>query len=134
MNSQKIMFNIAKVLLALLFMVFGSNKFIGFAELPLPEDAVAQQFLGAMFSSYLAPLVGGIQMIGGVLLLIPRTTFIGALVLLPVTVNIVFFHVVHDMPGNGMWIFVLGMHSIILYFFKEKAKYFLVEEYKRQVA
>ena len=71
MDSQKLIFNIAKVLFALSMIVFGLNKFIGFIAVPPPADPVAQQFLGAMFSSYLAPLVGGVEIIGAVLILIP---------------------------------------------------------------
>ena len=102
--KKQLIFTIAKYLLALMMIVFGANKFIGFANVPPPPDETAQLFLGAMFSSYLAKLVGLTEIVGGILLLVPRTVFIGLLLLLPVVANIVGFHLVHDMPGNGLWL------------------------------
>lgn len=91
--------------LALPMIIFGLNKFLGFANVPPPEGQEAQAFLGAMFTSYLAKLVGIAEILGGLLMLNRRTSFVGLLLLTPVIVNIAVFHMVHDMPGNGIWIF-----------------------------
>jgi putative oxidoreductase len=111
---------ILRVLLALPFIVFGLNKFLMFANMPPPADPTAQAFLGAMFTSYLVKIVGATEIIAGILLLMPRTAFLGALVLLPVSVNIAAFHLFHDMPGNGIWIVTTLLHAAVLYSFKDK--------------
>ena len=100
--KDKLIWNIAKYIFAIHFIIFGANKFIGFASFPPPTDEIAQLFMGAMFSSYLAKLVGMIEIIGGILLLIPKTTFLGLLLCLPIVANITAFHLFHDLPGNGI--------------------------------
>lgn len=91
-------------LLALLMIIFGLNKFLGFISVEPPADPVAQQFMGAMFSSYLFSVVAIAEIIGGILLFIPKTKFIALLLLAPVVFNIVAFHVAHDFIGNGIWL------------------------------
>lgn len=103
---------IVVVLLSLQFIVFGLNKFLGFASPPPPTDAVALSFLGAMFGSYLGSLVGIIEVVGGILLLVPSTRFLGLLSLMPVVVNIVIFHLAHDNPGNGIWILSFLLYAV----------------------
>jgi putative oxidoreductase len=100
---------------SLQFILFGANKFLLFFMAPPPADAHAQAFMGGMFGSYLAPLVGAVEIAGAVLLLIPRTRFIGLLFLIPVMLNIVVYHLAHDLPGNMIWIVVLALFAYICY-------------------
>ena len=87
-----------------------------------PAGEVAQTFLGTMFTSYLFKVVALAEIFGGLLLLIPRTAFIGTLVLLPVIFNIVAFHIAHDMPGNGIWLGPTFVFIGILLFYKDQFK------------
>jgi putative oxidoreductase len=109
-----------RVLLALPFIVFGLNKFLLFANTPPPTDPTAQAFLGAMFGSFLAKLVGATEILAGILLVFNRTSFLGSLILLPVTVNIAAFHLSHDNPGNGIWLITTALHAIVIYLQREK--------------
>lgn len=111
--------NINIWLFSLLFLVFGSNKFFGFLQLSFPEDETAKAFLVTMFSTYLVKLVGFAQVFGAILLLIPRTRFFGTLLFMPVIVNIAVFHLVHDNPGNGLWVLVSLLYLGICYWEKE---------------
>jgi putative oxidoreductase len=101
--------------LGLLMLVFGLNKFLQFIPVAPPTDATAQQFLGAMFSTYLGPVTGIVEIVAGTLLLSRRTAFGGSLLLLPVTFNIVAFHLAHDMPGNGLWLGTSLLHVAVVY-------------------
>ena len=112
--KKELIFKIARFLLAIMMIVFGANKFLGFIEMPPPEGKLAQQFMGAMFTTYLFKVVALSQIIGGVLLMIPRTAFIGFLIILPILVNIVGYHLFHDMPGNGLWLIVLFLMILIM--------------------
>lgn len=118
-NSDRLWL-IAQILLALPMIIFGLNKFIGFADMPPPADQQAQVFLGAMFTSYLVVLVGATEIIGGLLLLVRRTSFLGFLVLSPVVVNIVVFHCAHDMPGNGIWLIVTAFYVLLAFRFRHE--------------
>jgi len=125
--NKHLIFTISKWLLALMMIVFGANKFLGFIEMPPPEGELAQRFMGAMFTTYLFKIVGLTQISGGVLLLIPKTAFIGLLFMLPIVVNIVGFHLFHDMPGNGMWLFIILLTAIITFGFKDQFSNLIVK-------
>ena len=99
--------------LAALMVIFGLNKFLGFIPVEPPADATAQQFLGTMFTSYLFAVVAVGEIIGGVLLVLKKTRFLGWILLSPIVFNIVAFHIAHDFIGNGIWLlpsslFLLG--------------------------
>ncbi|MGB5645541.1 hypothetical protein [Muriicola sp.] len=108
--------NITIWALAILMVVFGLNKLFGFIPVEPPADPIAQNFMGAMFTSYLFVVVAIAEIIGGILLTIPRTRFLGWLLLLPVIFNIVAFHVAHDFIGNGIWLLPTLLFVIITYF------------------
>lgn len=101
--------------LGLLMIVFGLNKFLGFLPVAPPPDAVAQQFLGTMFSSYLFVLVAIGEIIGGLFLLVARTRKWGFYILVPIVVNIVAFHLAHDFIGNGIWLVPTLLTVVLLY-------------------
>jgi uncharacterized membrane protein YphA (DoxX/SURF4 family) len=129
--KNTLLHTIARVLLALPFIIFGLNKFLGFAQMPPPQDPTAQAFLGAMFSAYLAPLVGVVEILAGLLLFTRRTAFLGNLLLWPITVNIVAFHLAHDMPGNGIWLFTTALHLFVALSFMPEWKRLLGLEPKQ---
>lgn len=88
---MKIAFTIARILLGLLFTVFGLNGFLHFIPMQ-PPAGLAGQYLGALFlSHYLVP-VFLLQLAGGLLLLTNRYVPFGLLLLGPVLVNILLFH------------------------------------------
>lgn len=86
---MKILKTILFSLFALMFINAGLDKFLHYMPMPtdLPEDA---QKAFAAFSSlpWLMPLVGAIELIGGLLVIYPKTRTLGAIVILPVMVGI----------------------------------------------
>ncbi|MEM9489078.1 MAG: hypothetical protein AAGC55_08035 [Myxococcota bacterium] len=126
LNSTDAGFGVARLFdlglalaISLPYIVFGLNKFLLFANVAPPADPTAQMFLGAMFTSYLATVVGIAEIVGGVLYLFARTRFVGLLILMPVVANIVAFHVAHDMPGNMIWLFTTALFGVAM--FKHRA-------------
>lgn len=88
---MKIAFTIARILLGLLFTVFGLNGFLHFIpQQPIP--GLAGQYIGALFMSHYLVVVFLLQLIGGLLLLANRYVPLGLLLLGPVLVNILLFH------------------------------------------
>jgi len=87
--------NIAGGLLGLLFLVFGLNFFLQFLPMPPgpPEGSPPALFMAALFPTGYLAFVKVLEILGGVLVAIPKTRNIGLLVLGPVIVNILAFHV-----------------------------------------
>jgi putative oxidoreductase len=119
---KKYIFLIATFILAFQFIIFGANKLHQFISPEPPTDATALSFLGAMFTTYLAKFVGVIEIIGAIFLVIPRTRFLGVLLLLPIMANIVVFHLAHDNPGNGIWLIVTAIYAVVVYSKKDQFK------------
>ncbi|MEY2558045.1 MAG: putative oxidoreductase [Verrucomicrobiota bacterium] len=111
---------IARVLLGLVFAVFGSNAFLHFLPMP-PMQGLPAAFLGALVTSgYIYP-IAVLQVLGGLLLLIgSRCTPLGLTLLGPVIVNIVLYHIFLDRSGLLMAavISLLALFLLWVYRFK----------------
>jgi uncharacterized membrane protein YphA (DoxX/SURF4 family) len=88
---MKIAVLIARILLGLLFLVFGLNGFLHFIPMP-PPTGLAGQYMGALFVSHYLTVIFLVQVIGGVLLLLNRFVPLALTLLGPVLVNILLFH------------------------------------------
>ncbi|MBI5773503.1 MAG: hypothetical protein HZA89_07140 [Verrucomicrobia bacterium] len=87
---------LAGALLGLAFVVFGANFFLNFLPMPAdpsPADAPHKLFMAALFPTGYLAFVKVLEIAGGVLVALPRTRNIGLLVLGPIIVNILCFHV-----------------------------------------
>jgi hypothetical protein len=85
---------IAAGLLGLIFVVFGLNFFLKFIPIPpAPEGSPPAMFLGAMYLTGYLAFIKVLEILGGLLVAIPKTRNIGLLVLGPIIVNILAFHV-----------------------------------------
>lgn len=82
---------VARILLGLIFLVFGLNGFLHFIPMP-PHPGLAGQFMGALYLSHFLVVVMALQVLGGLLLLSGRFTALALLLLAPVIVNIFLFH------------------------------------------
>ena len=84
---------IARILLGLMFLIFGANVLFPFLPMhPQPPSDAATFSTILMAHKYMA-FVGLIQVIGGLLLLVGRYVPLGLTLLAPVIVNILLFHV-----------------------------------------
>ncbi len=102
----------ARVLLGLIFVVFGLNGFLEFIPTPPPDQMPPA--LGAFMAlfaktGYLLPLVKGTEVVTGALLLANRFVPLALVVLAPVVVNIVLVHVLLAPAGLGIAMLVLGL-------------------------
>ena len=109
---MKILNNISRFLLGLIFLVFGLNGFLHFIPMP-PPSGVAGQFLGSMFVTKYLLFVFAIQLIGGVLLLINRYVPIALTILGPIIVNILLFHGLMNPEGLRLALFVTILWAVV---------------------
>ncbi|MDX2082100.1 MAG: hypothetical protein SFU53_15050 [Terrimicrobiaceae bacterium] len=83
---------LARVLLGLIFVVFGANFWLRFIPLPPPSgDAAA--FVGLLYASGYLALVKVLEIVGGLLVWSGRFTALGLVLLVPIIVNILCYDV-----------------------------------------
>lgn len=112
---MKIAVLIARILLGLLFFIFGLNGFLNFIPTgPLPTG-LAGQFVTALMQSHYALVVSAIQLAGGALLLANRYVPLGLTLLGPVIVNILLFHLLLNHTGLSLAIVVAILWGIIAF-------------------
>jgi uncharacterized membrane protein YphA (DoxX/SURF4 family) len=88
---MKIAVLVARILLGLMFVVFGLNGFLNFMHMPMPTG-VAGQYVGALFVSHYLAVVLIVEVVGGVLLLSGQFVALALVLLGPVIFNILLFH------------------------------------------
>ncbi|NQD71940.1 DoxX family protein [Sphingobacterium shayense] len=118
---------VLKFILCLLFglmLIFaGVTKFI--PNMPMPEQTAEQLKIHEAFLtlSWITPLVGIFEIIGGILFIIPRTRALGALVCLPIVVGIFTHTVTFDPSGLA---FVLPLVLINLWVIWDNKKRYMI--------
>jgi putative oxidoreductase len=112
--SMKTTSTISRLLLGLVFTVFGLNGFLNFFS-PGPVPPLAGQFLGALVQSHYIAVVLVVEIVGGVALLLNRMTPFALTLLGPVIVNILLFHITMDPAGLPPAVIVTILWSIVFY-------------------
>jgi uncharacterized membrane protein YphA (DoxX/SURF4 family) len=119
--KNKITF-VLSLLFGLMFINSGLNKFLNY--MPMPEH-LPEKMLKAMNAfmeiGWLMPLVGAVEVLGGLLIIIPKTRALGALMIFPIMVGIVLTNIVQDSSGLP----IAGVFSVILIWimYDNKEKY-----------
>jgi uncharacterized membrane protein YphA (DoxX/SURF4 family) len=97
--KNKVLF-VLSLLFGIFFINAGLDKF--FHYMPMPKD-LSEKMVKAinafMEIGWLMPLVGVAEIVGGILIIIPRTRALGALIIFPVMVGILFTNIVQDKSG-----------------------------------
>ena len=119
--KNKILF-VFCLLAGLMFINAGLNKF--FQYMPAPKDMPDKMIKAGMAFAeigWLMPLVGTFEVIGGLLLIIPRTRALGAIVLVPILTGILLANI--NMAPSGLPI-VFALIAILAWVIIEnRAKY-----------
>lgn len=109
---MKIAVTIARILLGLMFTVFGLNGFLHFIKMA-PPTGLAGQYMGALFVSHYLVIVFALQLAGGLLLLANRFVPLALLLLGPVIVNILCFHTFLEPAGISMGILAAVLWIVV---------------------
>jgi putative oxidoreductase len=111
---------IIRILLGLMFAIFGSNAFLHFIPMP-PMQGPAGAFLGALVSSGYIYAIATFQVVGGLFLLIGgRLVPLGLTMLGPVIVNIVLYHIFLDQKGLLIACIVSIFSLFLLWAYRDK--------------
>jgi uncharacterized membrane protein YphA (DoxX/SURF4 family) len=112
---MKIVALIARILLGLIFFVFGLNGFLHFIPMGQMPTGLAGQYIGALMQSHYIYFVAALQVAGGVLLLVGRYVPLGLTILGPVIVNILLYHLLMDPKGLPMAFVVTVLWGIVAF-------------------
>ena len=109
----------ARLLLGLVFTVFGLNGFFHFIPNP-PHPGPAGVFLGALAATgYMFPLIKSVEVAGGVLLLSGRFVPLALTLLAPVIVNIAAFHLALDPAGAPVALVIVALEAYLAWSYRE---------------
>jgi hypothetical protein len=116
---MKIAALIARILLGLIFFVFGLNGYLHFIPMGQLPPGLAGQFVSVFMQSHYVYLVAAFQVIGGALLLINRYVPLALTFLGPVIVNILAFHILMAHTGIGMAFLVAILWFIVFIYHRQ---------------
>lgn len=102
----------ARVLLGLIFLVFGLNFFFQFLPTPPQTGDAAESFTTGLFlSGYFFPFLKAIEIVLGIALLTGVFVPLALVILMPITINIFLFHVfLTDNPLMSVVILALNVY------------------------
>jgi putative oxidoreductase len=103
---------IARLLLGIIFLIFGLNGFLHFLPAS-PPTGVTAQFVGAIFASGFWVVIFSLQIIPAVLLLMNRYVPLALTLLGPVIVNIFFVHLFMAPSGMPLALLVTTLWIIV---------------------
>ncbi|HZW63907.1 MAG TPA: DoxX family protein [Flavobacteriaceae bacterium] len=112
---------VLSILFGLLLINGGLNKFFNY--MPTPEDLnpeLVKDFEAIMEIAWLMPLIAWAELVGGILLLFPRTRPLGALVVFPVMVGVLLTHLTAAPEGLPIALVIWAILLWILYTHREK--------------
>lgn len=106
---------ISQTLLGLMLLVFGANKFLHFIPMETPSGA-AGNFLNSLGATgYIFPIIGILEVIIGLMLLLKKWTAFALILLAPISLNILLFHLFLDIPGISMALLVFIFNLALIY-------------------
>ena len=114
--------NIISILLGIILIVFGLNKFLNFMP-PLELASPGMDFMGALIKTgYVMTIVALVEIITGILIVINKYRALALVVLFPILLNALLFHVFLD-PVNALpAVLAIAMNIFLMYANKEKYK------------
>ncbi len=112
---------VARILLGLVFFVFGLNGFFNF--IPPPPDGVPEgaMKLGAAMaeSGYMFAFIKGTEVLCGALLLANVFVPLALVVLMPIVLNILAFHLFLAPDGTGLAVVILAVQLYLAWVYRQ---------------
>ncbi|RZK74192.1 MAG: DoxX family membrane protein, partial [Pedobacter sp.] len=96
---MKIVKTVLSVLFGLMFINAGLDKFLHYMPVPPMEGEMGKVGMAFGTIKWLMPLVGAIELLGGLLFAIPKTRALGAIVIFPIMVGIILHNAIYAPEG-----------------------------------
>ena len=117
MNSKVML--VSRILLGIMFTVFGLNKIVPFLGTPEISGAAGAMMGGLAGTGYFFPMLGIVEAAIGILMLIGKYLRLASIALFPVTVNIALFHLALDPAGGVPGYLALVLNILLIVGYKE---------------
>jgi len=113
---------VLRIVLALILIVFGANKFIHFMPAPEFPEAAGNFWIALDNTGYMIPIIGAIEIIVGLLLILNKWVGFALIILAPIAVNMMLFHINLAPAAIGPAALVTILNAILIYAYWDKFK------------
>lgn len=109
----------ARVILGLIFVVFGLNGFFNFIPVPAHNEAMGD-FMGALMATgYMMPVVKATEVLAGLMILTGKKLPLGLTLLAPISINILLVHLFLDQGGLPMAIVIVALQLFLAWAYRD---------------
>jgi hypothetical protein len=108
---------IVRITLGTMLVVFGANMIHHFLPLDQPDgNTAAGQFMNSLGATgYIFPIVGVLEVLIGIMLLLKKWIAFALILLAPISINILLFHLFLEIPGLSIALVIVVFNSILIY-------------------
>ncbi|WP_333599500.1 DoxX protein [Flavobacterium sp.] len=108
---------IIRIALGLALVVFGANMIHPYLPMDAPDtNTAAGQFMNSLGATgYIFPVVGVLEVIIGGMLLLKNWVAFALILLAPISINILLFHLFLDIPGLIVALAIVVFNTILIY-------------------
>ena len=107
----------ARILLGLMFFVFGLNNILHFVAMPMPTGD-AGLFMSILSTHKYMNFVAVCQVIAGLLLIVGRFVPLGLTILAPIVVNILLYHFLLDPSGVALGLIATLLEVFLIFAYR----------------
>ena len=109
----------ARVILGLIFVVFGLNGFFHFIPNPEMNEPMTQFMMALVSTGYFMAVVKAVEVISGLMILTGRFLPLGLILLAPVSVHILCAHLFLDPGGLVMAIVIIVLQLFLAFAYRD---------------
>ena len=108
---------IVRIVLGLALVIFGANMIHHFIPMDQPDmNTEAGKFMYSLGATgYIFPVVGFFEVIIGIMLLLKKWVAFALILLAPISINILLFHLFLDIPGLSIAMVIVIFNSILIF-------------------
>lgn len=106
---------IVRIALGLALVVFGANKLINFIPMEAPTGSAGDFMNSLNATGYIFPVLGVLEIIIGAMLLLKKWVAFALILLAPISINILLFHLFLGISGLPVAVVILLFNSILIY-------------------
>ena len=106
---------IVRIVLGVALVVFGANKFLHLIPMEAPTGSAGDFMNSLGATGYVFPIIGVLEVMIGILLLMKKWVAFALILLAPISINILLFHLFLDIPGIAISMVVAIFNGILIY-------------------